>query len=703
MSSPKEAASSSLPSNLLTFLTNTLCIEDEGDINAAIQVHHIGSNRVLKMDQLLTSSIIKMQILFCLAWKRIYGLWPTPKDIHVFVAHCRMLLPSRPSPFSTEDVVSYMVSCSYVKWFKDKDAIENALRAELDSVDVNPNLAKEVIVSRWSDARWSDATPPVSSKNNLMHIHDTIFSTRCASMVDNVYESNPFTTITSVSQKTGLVLRMSPVEHFRYALTHDTYFQITRMHGNAMICIVSDGRRPYADIVYAARIILDAMPQTHQRPVVVWVALQGESQVKSSIESDLGDWGVVVLDSLDLMRNVPPRFMRSILIAPGFQEPPCAPWSPSMSATFITDVVEVMPTAKYGNIILACQEDEACKTTHKSIDPMKYYIPMFKAKEDDGGVLSPKWHRDLIVQCTARMLKHESPDAPFAQLVMHLLSSKMMNSKLMKVLKMRGDVTAPAPRQTLVAIDNRENPMTIFAILQSLSCLSDSEWNVTIFCTRASSGYYRNALLPVLAQQQLDIVDAVPILSRKSFSIEDYNILLRSEFIWSYLLAKGYQHALLVQDDGFLVRRGLEDMFLLDNKWDYIGAPWVDVPENATIKTKTHGLLTGNGGLSLRNVSAMLNVAISRPVDLFLTGHLTEPEDVFFAAGIAEATPDRLPPIDVSKLFASEEILYPKSLGFHKPWPYHPRPTIIKFFEDCLKEDIPLESNVCILGKLRSG
>jgi hypothetical protein len=330
------------------------------------------------------------------------------------------------------------------------------------------------------------------------------------------------------------------------------------------------------------------------------------------------------------------------------------------------------------------------------------------ASSDDHHFTSATWKRDLFeVILRAHVVRCDEKVLPFYDYVMRRCRAKQWFA----------GIPPPPPttslfcqnpdfvlrKKVIVAIDNRRNPLTIFAILQTLTCLVPGEWSgVVVFTTPQAAQYYRDNLSDALFNNNsnvagdgvgatemdmgLEIIsDGVPCLSRTPFDIEDYNDLLTSPFVWDALLARGYETALMVQDDGFLVRPGLDEAYELFD-YDYVGAPWLDAPVNAYLKSATRGLLTGNGGLSLRRVEAMLAVTKQRPRTLFFNGIQREPEDVYFALGTVESWASRssastasfssaaaggLAPHSVARKFSSEQVLDAESFGVHKPWAYH--------------------------------
>ena len=241
-------------------------------------------------------------------------------------------------------------------------------------------------------------------------------------------------------------------------------------------------------------------------------------------------------------------------------------------------------------------------------------------------------------------------------------------------------------KKAILAIDNRPNPLTVFAIMQTLSCLRVEEWSSVIVFTKASAApYYTENLAGLKEILGLEIIyNDVPYLSREPFNIEDYNELMTSTFVWETLSDKGYETVLLVQDDGFLVRPGLDDAYELF-EYGYVGAPWIDVPANAYLKSATQGRLCGNGGLSLRKVQTMLQVARERPRSLFFNEIQTEPEDVYFAIGsLGQDYHKGLCPHTLAIKFSSEQILT-ESFGIHKPWAFHEPQVIKRYLSEILR------------------
>ena len=235
-------------------------------------------------------------------------------------------------------------------------------------------------------------------------------------------------------------------------------------------------------------------------------------------------------------------------------------------------------------------------------------------------------------------------------------------------------------RRAIVAIDTRPNILTALSVLVALSNLQRFRWNVVIITSQEAKEFYMQMLpplLPRLGARGLRVCTPAPLSSPgRPFNRDEYNAFLKSVELWYDILGP-YEEVLTVQDDGFLLRPGLEAQFC--GRFDYVGAPWAVCPENASLKTLANEQLVGNGGLSLRNVAAMKSIVSNDAWlgrKLFLQDSQPLPEDVFFANRVCE-NGLRLCPRDLAAQFSVEQVLCPPALGMHRFWVYHDVATVI--------------------------
>ena len=183
----------------------------------------------------------------------------------------------------------------------------------------------------------------------------------------------------------------------------------------------------------------------------------------------------------------------------------------------------------------------------------------------------------------------------------------------------------------------------------------------------------------------LDVKNHVMIEELKGFEVNDlnqtsYNKILKDKYFWSQIESA---HIIIFQTDSLLIEPIDFSLF----QYDYVGAPWVveqfhaNCPifsdnlekkiDSKTITTKINTfpsgidnkkVIIGNGGLSIRNKEAMVEVC-SR-----VKAIKDEAEDIYFSRSLP-LIGGKLPPIEIAKEFACEGSYY-KSIGMHKSYNY---------------------------------
>ncbi len=234
-------------------------------------------------------------------------------------------------------------------------------------------------------------------------------------------------------------------------------------------------------------------------------------------------------------------------------------------------------------------------------------------------------------------------------------------------------------RQTVMLIDSRENILSVMSILITFYNLSLETWSLTIVCNEQNVQFYKSLLG---AFEPIEFVTQFNMPTR-GFNIDMYNDMLKSEKFWEYMSGR-YDKVLLIQDDGMLVRSGLEDAHWFKT-CKYIGAPWCsNRPENKALIKLTNACMVGNGGLSVRDTRTMLHICKQHCMqkrELHFNGLQQEPEDVFFAR---HCNKNDIGTFLEASNFSSEQILNLKSFGFHKFWQYHHLDDVCNFFNDLL-------------------
>lgn len=154
-------------------------------------------------------------------------------------------------------------------------------------------------------------------------------------------------------------------------------------------------------------------------------------------------------------------------------------------------------------------------------------------------------------------------------------------------------------------------------------------------------------------------------------TIASYNKMTLSKDFYSCFLE--YEYVLIYQTDALLLKPVSEILKFIDLGYDYIGAPWLEfeyeggreVPKYVLPKWKKwrciHSIckvkrcMVGNGGFSLRKVSAMKRLMCRHKFRiLFWTGN----EDVFIGYyGTPPACEIKIAPVNVAKEFSLESCI----------------------------------------------
>jgi hypothetical protein len=237
----------------------------------------------------------------------------------------------------------------------------------------------------------------------------------------------------------------------------------------------------------------------------------------------------------------------------------------------------------------------------------------------------------------------------------------------------------------VVIIDNRPNIWSVLALLITLDNVVPQRWGVVVLCGSGNIAFMERHVHQFVPFAEFV---EIPALSVKGFDLERYNSFLKDgseEGVWARL---HNPLALLVQDDGMLALPGFESADVDFLKYDYVGAPWIDVMANDPVK-KLVPSLVGNGGLSLRRVAAMRTASSNVSPRLFNYNLQPIPEDVFFSYSVTES---RKCPSHVAELFSVEQRtrkLSDMPFGFHKPWAYIQREEVALYMDTVISLKTP--------------
>jgi hypothetical protein len=246
-------------------------------------------------------------------------------------------------------------------------------------------------------------------------------------------------------------------------------------------------------------------------------------------------------------------------------------------------------------------------------------------------------------------------------------------------LLLKSYIPVVPPKSTphcVMLVDNRANGLSILAVLLTLCNLDRTKWTPVVYTKAAHKDFYTKHIPGV-------IIHTHPLLEVDNFDIETCNTLMKDALFWNNL--EGYDKCLIVQDDGMLIRKGLDDSEFMD--YDYVGAPWRECPENQEVAELTKNGMVGNGGFCLRTVKACIDVTESSnsTKELLFNKRLqTIQEDVWFVKELA-AKGYKVCPSEKAKSFSVEQVYNLNTFGFHKLWAYHTPEQVRNFFQEITK------------------
>ena len=214
-----------------------------------------------------------------------------------------------------------------------------------------------------------------------------------------------------------------------------------------------------------------------------------------------------------------------------------------------------------------------------------------------------------------------------------------------------------------VIVEPRQHLLLIPVIKNFMYLLQHTGWGLIVYHGPDNERFVKDGLKDVLPQHRVHYVR----MAQPNLTPREYSAMLCNPLFWHCLL-DGFkcEHALIFQCDTLLLKGcDVIDSFL---KYDYVGAPWPDGGIYAALPPNTRRvrLTVGNGGLSLRNVRAMLSIARKYP----FSRESGVPEDVYFSHWLkVNETEYWVPSTEEASAFAMEHVHNPAAAGLHAPSP----------------------------------
>jgi hypothetical protein len=226
----------------------------------------------------------------------------------------------------------------------------------------------------------------------------------------------------------------------------------------------------------------------------------------------------------------------------------------------------------------------------------------------------------------------------------------------------------------IVLLDNRPNPLSVISAYFTMANLKHNYWGFKLYTSQSALEYYKHYL-----GKHAEIIALAELSTDTKFHIDIYNDILKSTKFWEDL---DLEKCLIIQDDGIIFRENVEDFL----EYDYVGGPWAKGPGNEYLEKNVNPSLVGNGGLSIRNVSKMIEITNKYEKEkhmLFFKNINRVPEDVYFVQALVKEGAN-LPSLEVAAKFSTEQVGFLGSLGVHKFWVYHGINVIEQYFSNII-------------------
>ena len=198
-------------------------------------------------------------------------------------------------------------------------------------------------------------------------------------------------------------------------------------------------------------------------------------------------------------------------------------------------------------------------------------------------------------------------------------------------------------KYTAVIIEPRIHPAWKLVLNNFLTNL-DKRWDFLIVCGLLNKDFLVDLIETNFKEHKHRIT--IHQLNIENFTIKEYSNFMLDPLIYELIPTETF---ITFQLDT-LISAKYKDYIYDFMKYDYVGAPWKD------IYSIFKGVRVGNGGLSLRKKTVVLNHIKN---DITNTRYVYH-EDIFFSNNIQNK-----PSADFAKLFSVETIFSEQSFGIH--------------------------------------
>jgi hypothetical protein len=203
---------------------------------------------------------------------------------------------------------------------------------------------------------------------------------------------------------------------------------------------------------------------------------------------------------------------------------------------------------------------------------------------------------------------------------------------------------------TAIIVEPRQHKALKYVLNNFLNNLSN-DWSFIVFHGNNNLEFVNNIITKKLSvhKHRITLIN----LNVDNLTHCEYNNLFKhNKDFYNYIPTETF---LVFQTDTVIFEK---HKHLINNflHYDYVGAPW-----NHVIDGKDKNECVGNGGLSLRKKSKMIEI-MEKQAESESDCH----EDVYFSC--CDSVSINKPKLDDAKLFSVEEIFSEISFGCHRPW-----------------------------------
>lgn len=201
-------------------------------------------------------------------------------------------------------------------------------------------------------------------------------------------------------------------------------------------------------------------------------------------------------------------------------------------------------------------------------------------------------------------------------------------------------------KYTALIIEPREHRALNFVLNNFLTNLSE-DWSIIIFHGNQNIDYVKN-IVENLEENYKNRILKLINLNIDNLTHHTYSDLFKFESFYDHIPSETF---LVFQTDCIILKEN-KDFINSCLEYDYVGAPWVCSKQ------------VGNGGLSLRKKSKMLEIVKSKG---FVPNMY---EDIYFTSNIDPNISYNIPDYTIARMFSVETLFYDSPFGLHNCWKY---------------------------------